>query len=639
MTSPAEDVAPAPGDGGLATLEATAPTLAPEADPGAAPAPEVEGRSRPGVATPAPGPAGPGGPGGPDPGGDDDRGDDAGPTPRRTTVHRYAALLAVPLAVGVALRFGLALTDRVITNDASAYLESGRNLVEGRGFVRDGGFPELHFPPVAPVLLGGAWRLTGSPRLALTAVTFLTSTLCLLPLSALARRIGGDRAGLAACWVGALAPGITSIPANAGGGSETLYLLFLLTLLWLVSTLPSRAGAGVWATAALAGLAAGALYLTRPEGLLLVLVVVAVLVLTSGVLGDLRRRRASRRSLARQLGPPALVLLVLAACMAPYLAFLHAHTGTWELTAKTHDADIEAWRSVAEGDRRGRDRVLYELDDSGLAFVERSESLASLARQDLHGYAGIVRTNASQLWSEYAVPRPGAPVPSTSWALLPLPLTLLAAWAAWRHRRDPTVLALCGVVGLATATCLGFFVQSRYLVPAVGVLAVLAGVGLAELRPRWRRVGVAAAVALLVVPVLVDVPRDDGIFATREPVEHQLAGEWLADNTPVGSRIMTRSLVTEFYSARKAVAPPFGSIDETIRFAYHHGVDYIVVDEFLMRRFRPQLAPLFEPGPWPGLRLVHGFRYRGRLTRMFALDPPPPLDSADPPGLGFVGDG
>jgi len=198
---------------------------------------------------------------------------------------------------------------------------------------------------------------------------------------------------------------------------------------------------------------------------------------------------------------------------------------------------------------------------------------------------------------------------------------------------------LIGVVGLATATSLGFFVQPRYLIPAVGVLCILAGVGLVQLRASWRRWAFWGAIVLLAVPVMIDIPRTDGIFDTREPVEHRIAGEWIADNSPAGARIMTRSLVTEFYSARKAVALPYGSIDETVRFAYHHGVDYLAVDEFLMKRFRPQLRPLFEAGPWPGLSLVQESTYRGRVTRIFELDPPPPVDSENPPGLGFVGDG
>lgn len=424
--------------------------------------------------------------------------------------------------------------------------------------MRDGGFPELHFPPGAPVLLGGLWKLSGSPLFALAFLNLVASFACLFPIAALGRRLGGDRAGLAAAWVGALAPGITSIPAGGGGGSESLNLLLLLTCLWLVSTLPRRHGVGVWATAALAGLSAGALYLTRPEGLLLVLVIVAVTALSSGVIHDLRHRQLSVRTVARQLGPPALLFVVFVACMAPYLAYLHTHTGEWEVTAKSQDANLEAWQSVASGDRRARDEVLYELDDTGLEFVQRATSLTTLAREDPGGYAGIVGTNLGELRAQYLDPRAASPTPFPRWALLPLPLTAVGLWAAWRGRRKRADLVLIGVVGLATATCLGFFVQPRYLIPAVGVLCILAGVGLVALRPSWRRWGFYGAVVLLAVPVLIDIPRPNGVFDTREPVEHRIAGEWVADNAPSGARIMTRSLVTEFYSARKAVACPTG---------------------------------------------------------------------------------
>lgn len=561
------------------------------------------------------------------------------PAPLRHPAGRYIRLLALPLAVGVALRLGLALADDVITNDASAYLESGRNLVDGRGFTRDGGFPELHFPPGAPVFLGLAWKASGSPLFALAFVNLLFSSLCLLPIAALARRLGGDRAGLAATWIAALAPGITSVPANLGGGSESAYLFWLLVTLWLVATLPARRGPGVWATAGLAGLTAGAVYLTRPEGLLLVAVIIVVIALSSGVVGDLRARSLSPSRLVRQFGPPAVMGLAFVACLAPYLGFLHTHTGKWEVTAKTQDANLEAWRAVAGGDRRARDEVLYELDESGLRYVQRSSSLATLAMDDPAGYAGIVGVNLSDLRAQYIDPRASSPTPFPRWALLPLPLVAVALWAAWKGRRKRADLVLIGVVGLATATCLGFFVQPRYLIPAAGVLTILSGVGLAQLGARWRRWAFWGALVLLVVPVVIDIPRQGGVFDSREPVEHQIAGEWLADNAPAGARIMTRSLVTEFYSARKAVALPYGSIAETVRFAYYHGVDYLAVDEFLMERFRPQLRPLFEEGPWPGLELAHEFSYRGRLTRIFALDPPPPVDSDNPPGLGFVGDG
>lgn len=561
------------------------------------------------------------------------------PSPPRSGARRYAFLLLVPLALGLALRIGLAVGDNVITNDASVYMDSGRNLVDGQGFARDGGFPELHFPPVAPVLLGATWKATGSPLFALAFVNLTFSFLALLPLAALARRLGGDRAGLAACWIGALAPGISSVPVRDGGGSESIFLTLLLTGLWLVSTLPTRRGAGVWGTAGLAGLSAGALYLTRPEGLFLVLVMVGVAAVSTGVLADLRRRTLSRRRLARQLAPAAMILVVVAACMAPYLAFLHSHTGRWEMTAKSRDANIEAWQAVARGDRRARDEQLYELDTGGLDLVERSTSLAGLARQDPGGYAEIVASNAGKLRSQYIDPRASSPTPFPRWAMLPLPLIALALWAAWRTRREGASVMLIGVVAVATATCLGFFVQARYLIPVTGALCVLAGVGLVRLPPSWLRRASYGAVVLLALPILIDVPRTGGVFDNREPVEHQRAGEWIEAHTPEDSRIMTRSLVTKFYASRTAVALPFGSIDETVRFARRHGVDYLVIDEFLAKQIHPQLSLLVtEDGPWPGLTKAHELTYRGRLTRIFELTPRPLVDSPEPPRLGFVGD-
>ena len=73
------------------------------------------------------------------------------------------------------------------------------------------------------------------------------------------------------------------------------------------------------------------------------------------------------------------------------------------------------------------------------------------------------------------------------------------AFAAWRGpaARVLALLAVAYVVLVAVATLAGYAGNPRYLVPAITVLAVLAGVGAAGLP--WPRLGVAALLALTLV--------------------------------------------------------------------------------------------------------------------------------------------
>jgi hypothetical protein len=331
------------------------------------------------------------------------------------------------------------------------------------------------------------------------------------------------------------------------------------------------------------------------------------------------------------------LLLGLAVCVVPYATYLHTHTGRWELTAKTRDASIDAWRAVADHDRESRDAVLYQLDESGLRFVAARATLPSLARDDPGGYVGIVGTNVTRLLEEVAIPV-NRDHPSLGWTLLPLPVTMLALWGAWRARRVRAVQATVVAVLLPIATSLAFFVQARYLIPATAFACILAGVGYAELSPRWRRPAIGVIGVLLVLSVWASVDGAEGIFARREPYEQRLVGEWLAANTEPDARILTRSMITEFYADRPTVALPYSDIPTMLDYARAWGVDYLVFDAYNMANLRPQFLPLVEDAPPPGLRLVHELEHAGRPVRVYALDPAATDDPPDPPSLGFMAD-
>jgi hypothetical protein len=397
----------------------------------------------------------------------------------------------------------------------------------------------------------------------------------------------------------------------------------VVTAVWLVVAAASRQGGARLVRVGGAGLLIGLAYLTRPEGLLTAVplgAAVALLAVRDGQRGALARLRSAL--------PVGVAFVVpLAVCIVPYAAYLHDHTGRWQLTAKTQDASIEAWHAVARGDRQARDRVLYALDDSGLRFSTERSSLPSLARHDPAGYAGIVGSNVLMLGKNVS-----------GWWLLPLPVWFLAVLGAWRRRGSRAVALVVAVAAVPVATSLAFFVQPRYLIVTVALAAVLAGAAVPTLSARRRRPAVVGVAGLLAVASLAAFVGDGGWWHPGDHTDERRAGEWIAAHTAPDDRIMTRSFVVDYYAERPTVAVPYTDLDEILSFARHYGVRYVVANTSHVRTMRPQLGPLLERADIAGLRLVHEVRTEGRTTRIFALDPPPPPATEPGPSLGFVGD-
>jgi 4-amino-4-deoxy-L-arabinose transferase-like glycosyltransferase len=546
--------------------------------------------------------------------------------------------VGVAVVAGLALRVAIGLTDDAPSTDETAYLRSGISLIEGHGFER-GGHPELHFPPFVPFLLGLASRVVDA-HVGAVVLTCLAGTALILPLALLARRLVGPGAGVVTAWVAALAPGLATMPAARGAGSEAEYTLLVVTAVWLVIAAADHRGRPRVTRVAGAGLLVGLAFLTRPEGLFVAVPLGAAVVALAFRARD--RDRDREGSVLVRVGEAAALAGAFAAplvlCIVPYAAFLHSNTGKWELTAKTQDASIEAWHAVAGNDRESRDEVLYELDDSGLRFSDAATDrtpLPTLAREDPAGYLGILLTNLASLAKNVG-----------GWWLLPVPAWVLAGLGAWRIRRS-RLGALLLVVGLVpVATAMAFFVQPRYLMVTVALATVLVGAAWSTLSGRWRWPILAATLGLLALSSVATFYGDGGWWHPGDHTDQRRAGEWVADHTDAGDRIMARSMVVEYYADRPTIAVPYADVGDITRFARHYGVRYLVVDESHASRLRPQLLPLLGTRPAAdaetsavGLRLVHEVRAEGRITRVFALDPPPRSTTEQGPPLGFMGDG
>jgi hypothetical protein len=356
-------------------------------------------------------------------------------------------------------------------------------------------------------------------------------------------------------------------------------------------------------------------------------------------LGARAARGQSLLRRARAAAPLAACFAVpLLLCIAPYAAYLYDHTGKVQLSAKTQDASIEAWLAVAQADRAERDSVLWALDETGLHFANTERtSLPSLAADDPGGYATIVGTNVVELFEEITVPEKGQIL---AWVLLPFPLWVLAGIGAWRSRRSWAARFVLASAALPVATALAFFVQPRYLVVTTALATVFVGAAVPTLGRAWVKPVLAGGLALLVLSSVAGFRSPGaGWWHPSEGLDQREAGEWIAANAGPDDRIMTRSMVVEFYAERPAMAIPYAEMDEIIGYARHYGAQYIVVDWYTIVRLRPQLEPLKDPTfVAPGLRLVWQERVEGRTSRIYALEPAPDTDSPMGPPLGFVGD-
>lgn len=167
------------------------------------------------------------------------------------------------LVLAVAMRLLTCVRTPVPGRDGATYLWMAQQWQHGR---LDAFFDTV-FHPLYPFLVGMLLRVW--PQLDAVVAGQIVSASCgalaVLPIWRMTQLVFGDRAALWAGFAYAIGTWFVRHPAEC----LTEGPFFLLVALWALSVLPARP------RPALAGLAAGAAYLTRPEGALLVVLALA----------------------------------------------------------------------------------------------------------------------------------------------------------------------------------------------------------------------------------------------------------------------------------------------------------------------------------------------------------------------------
>jgi hypothetical protein len=440
------------------------------------------------------------------------------------------AALVVVLLLGLGLRLGEAWDGRAPVYDARAYAAIAANLEAGEGFTvgAQATQPSSNYSPGLPLLVAGLYEATGGEHEWLARVVLaLIGTLSVLFAYAIGRRLTagakiqrtlknapqrGPKTAIAEFWpalTGAVLVAIYPALLEYQGMlmSEPLAATLLsggvLAVLW--------AWEGTWWRWLLPGALFGALALTRPEYLGVVVLLGVVIALRpncrfspdSGPNQQLGGWRGSLIAAGVMLAAAFVVIAPWTIRNAMALdRFVPISTGGGQvLYAGTYlpsDGDPEKVGAEVVGENpdlfspRDRQRLRLEQILARLAAdrypeMETDEALSKLGKEQLWDdvseepleYAGFVATKVGRIWSHGPREVMREPVWEVlHWALIAFGLLGLAI-LAWRRRWEALLL---GTIFLAITAISALLVASpRRVLVLIPLLAALASVGIAWL--------------------------------------------------------------------------------------------------------------------------------------------------------------
>lgn len=426
---------------------------------------------------------------------------------------RLALVAAVGLAVRVAWVMGFGRR-QAVAGDQVFYHVQALALANGDGFVNPWAWadpaqrlliPTAAHPPLYSLYLG-FWSLLGlESHLQHRLVSALLGTVTVVLVGLTGRRLGGERAGVAAAALAAVAPALW---VNDGVlAAETAYAAAVALVLW--------AAHRFWDTqarrdAALLGLAVGLATLARAEGAFLAVTVVAALVLVrpEASLGDrFRALVLAGAACCAVVGPwvarnlttwddPVLLstgagfVIEIANCDTTYSGrFL----GYWSPECERPDSwpvqprlepgmsveEVEAaWQEARVASARREPEVERRKREAGLDYV----------RDHLDRLPVVVAARVARLWDLW---RPAQSVefndfferrgrwPTVAGMAVHYALLPTAVWGLVLVRRGAqTVVPEVGVIVTTCLAAASSFGITRYRVGADVALCVLAGVAL-----------------------------------------------------------------------------------------------------------------------------------------------------------------
>ncbi len=488
---------------------------------------------------------------------------------------------------GLAVRIILFRNEVFIGNNPAFFARLGKNLVENGRYAFGENFNMgIFFPPGYPLFVGIMNLFINDLFLSGKLVSLIASLITIFLFYLIGREIYNEEAGLFAAFAFAALP--LALKMSVIGQTDALFYCFAFSAIYLFIISARKDNILLYIPA---GLLTGMAYLTRPEGILLLLLPF----LYSNGLNPFRNKKQIMKIL--------IVFSLFILVISPYMLFLKKSTGRFSLSGKSSVATFIAEMKKSYHDLMNSegnpdyDRPVYSLN-------KEKNQVRFFDENNRASFAGFVVKHPGFFLKKYGK-NIIEEIKILFKLLVPIMLPLFFAFFYKDLFRDrsrlifilfplmfflvnPVILimerhTLLTVLFLVFFSSIGF-ANSR---PALSALFDFYGFGrdrLASFTVKNIKYIIIAVFILSTLPYLMF----SNAVKTPYPIEEINAGYFLKNNiSPEYEKlnVMSRQPWVSFYSGARFTWLPYADIADLVHFAKLYRVDYIVIDERLLGRW------------------------------------------------------
>ncbi|MFH1403427.1 MAG: glycosyltransferase family 39 protein [Candidatus Altiarchaeota archaeon] len=529
------------------------------------------------------------------------------------------------MSVALLLGLYLAATKPGVDEDSLSHLLPVHNLVAGRGYSYFGS-PHLIMPPGYGLISYIAYLIVGDIEYSAVIVSVISYVLLIPATYYAGRRLFDWRAGLVSAFFVTFSPML--VYYSFLSFSDCLFCLFIMAELYTYSGILLEREGRLRRTITF-GILTGFSYLIRPEGLILALMsfLFLFIVLLSEKKGSVR---GFYSVFLESMRLPAVAFVLFILCAAPYVLFLHEHTGRWLLSSKmvfnlfwgetVVEGELNTIMKIADHPEyihpRGGVGALEYLRDRNLKLLVRIRRniviiVGCAVAMDFHAVTALSMFTLFHIlnsgWSGRRAPRPGLRGIKVAGSLL--------------------------IFSVPMFSYVLFFVRQRFILPYTIVLLIPASYAIVRLwEGSMTQYGLGRSRIVLVVVLMVSLLPILGITGLQinntiyniisEPNPYHVmekAGSWLRDNVEDPGSISVlmpkKGDVVLFYASGKKVPDgmfydihPRISMGNLSLMLENGTADYLILEEHYVRKMNHSTGVLWdnpETGGEYGMRLVH----------------------------------